>query len=483
MKATEHLNKVTILGLGKSGYAAARYLAAQGKHVIVSEGGQLKGDSIAWASELKLLGVEIETGGHSDKAIEQADLIITSPGIPPGSPVIKKAFALGKEVISDIELAYREGIAPIIAITGTNGKSTTTALISHILQSNGFNAPACGNIGTPVLDYLPAQTKDKTNNGNASSAQIVDYLVMEVSSYQLFYTKQFAPYIAIWLNLTPDHLDWHEGMPGYIAAKENIFANQNNFSLSKIKTAKAQKKPFAIVNFDDPTVISRPTKAALFPFSLIDKLSGKDPAAFLEDNWLCYRLDGKTERVCAIQDLPIIGEHNIENCLAAIAACAIIGLSAEQIAQSIKQFKALEHRLEYVATIDGVAIYNDSKATNPESSIKALQAFKEKIVLIAGGRDKGTSLDELSQIVANRAAAVILLGEAKERFANVLKQSAIESVYIVDSLEEAIDLGLKLKLGPLVLSPACASYDMFKNFEERGNVFKDIVAKHAAKVR
>ncbi len=477
----KHSTNITILGLGKSGYAAARYLAAQGKHVIVSEGGQLKGDSIAWANELKQLGVEIEIGGHSDSAIEQADLIITSPGIPPTSAVIKKAVALSKEVISDVELAYREGLAPIIAITGTNGKSTTTALVSHLLTSNGFNAPACGNIGTPVLEYLPATANSNGQKKDTQTGIAIDYLVMEVSSYQLYYTKHFAPYIAVWLNLTPDHLDWHEGMENYIAAKENVFANQNKFSPNNIKAPNAQRKPFAVVNFDDPTVISRQVKVHIFPFSLKNSLANQDPAAFVIDNWLCYRLDGKTERVCAISDLSIIGEHNVENALAAIAVAAIAGLSTQQIARSIKDFKALEHRLEYVDTIDGVDVYNDSKATNPESSIKALQAFKEKIVLIAGGRDKGTSLNELGENVLNNAAAVILLGEAKERFANALQQFGVKNIYIVDSMEEAIDLGLKLKLGPLVLSPACASYDMFNNFEERGNVFKDIVTKRRAK--
>ena len=314
---------------------------------------------------------------------------------------------------------------------------------------------------------------------------------MEVSSYQLFYTKYFAPHIAIWLNLTPDHLDWHEGMDNYIAAKEKIFANQ-------------KKDSFAILNLDDPIVSTRKIQSQLFPFSLKPtdasgrmKTGGASPvptnstgsqgsqeqAAFVLDDWLCYRFKGKTEQVCQISQLPIIGAHNLENILAAIAAVAIVGLSAKQIGEAIKEFKALEHRLEYVDTIDGVAFYNDSKATNPESTIKALQAFNEKIVLIAGGRDKGTDLSEFSKNVRNHAAAVILLGEAKERFEKAFKEAGMNNIYMVNSLVEAIDLGLKLKLGPLVLSPACASYDMFKNFEERGNVFKDIVRTKGAPVR
>jgi UDP-N-acetylmuramoylalanine--D-glutamate ligase len=473
MSIMRHLNKVTILGLGKSGYAAARYLAGKGVHVILSEYGQIKGENIALADELKQLGVEVESGGHSDKALEQAELIITSPGIAPDTAVIKKAYALGKDVISDVEFACTEGTIPIIAITGTNGKSTTTSLISHIFQSNGLIAPPCGNIGTPVLDYL-------SNNGNMSS--IPNYLIMEVSSYQLFYTKHFAPYISVWLNLTPDHLEWHKNMDAYIAAKENIFTHQDQFDTKKLQDAKALKQAYAVINVDDPIVASRKIKAKAFPFSQQSILEGADPAAFVLDNWLCYRLNGKVERVCAIDEMPIIGQHNIENALAAIAVSTICGLSTNQIAKAIKKFKALEHRLEYVDTIDGVAFYNDSKATNPESSIKALQAFKEKIVLIAGGRDKGTDLQEFSKTVRNQAVAVILLGEAKERFAQALKEANMANVYMVNSMEEAINLGLKLKLGPLVLSPACASYDMFKNFEDRGNVFKDIIHTKRAQV-
>ena len=494
---------VTILGLGKSGYAAAKYLKQQGADVLVSEKGQFKDDQLAWAEELKSLGVEIETGDHSQKAIEQADLIVTSPGIPPNSPVMQMAQQFGKEVICDIELAYRETSVPIIAVTGTNGKSTTTSLISHILEFNGMKAPACGNIGSPVMDYIcvDRRANDKTaipeepvgakfmspfeatkSDGSAASP---NYLVIEVSSYQLYYTNTFSPFIAIWLNLTPDHLDWHGSMEEYIAAKDKVFG----------------EKTIAILNMDDPIVAARinrcaPDKSAIsegpvgakfmspcFPFSLLSDLKSNDPAAFLLDGWLCYRQHGKVHRVIAENEMPIIGKHNIENALAAIAATAITGLSANQIGNAIKKFKALAHRLEYVGTIDGIACYNDSKATNPESSIKALQAFKEKIVLIAGGKDKGTDLAEFSAEVKNHTAAVILIGEAKERFEKAFKKAGVDNIHIADSLADAVDLGLKLKLGPLVLSPACASYDMFKNFEQRGDIFKDLIRARCSLVK
>ena len=491
---------VTILGLGKSGYAAAKYLKQQDANVLVSENGALKNDQAGWADELKQLGIEIETGGHSQKGIEQADLIITSPGIPPSSPVMQMAEKFGKEVICDIELAYRETSIPIIAITGTNGKSTTTALISHILEFNGLKAPSCGNIGSPVMDYVTSSGKitdilrrgglhapaDTTNTGGCNpplhkpddarspvGARLAepytppDFLIMEVSSYQLYYTKNFSPFVAIWLNLTPDHLDWHGTMEAYIAAKDRVLG----------------AKTTAILNMDDPIVALRPAKAKLFPFSLNSNLKDKDPAAFLSEDWLCYRLEGKIHRVCSISQMPVIGQHNVENALAAIAATVMAGLSAEQIGNAIKKFKALEHRLEYVDTVNGIACYNDSKATNPESVIKALQAFKEKIVLIAGGKDKGTDLSELSLNVRDKTAAVILLGEAKDRFEKAFKQAGVSNIHTVSSLEEAVNLGFKLKLGPLLLSPACASYDMFKNFEQRGDTFKNLIQKNCAQAK
>jgi UDP-N-acetylmuramoylalanine--D-glutamate ligase len=446
---------VTILGLGKSGYSAAKYLKQKGADVLISESGELKGDQIVLAEELKQLGIAVESGGHSDKAIEEAELVITSPGIPPTSPVIQKAENLKKEVICDIELAYRETKTPIIAITGTNGKSTTTALISHILEFNGLKAPSCGNIGSPVMDYVQEQSP-------------LNYLVMEVSSYQLYYTKSFSPFIAVWLNLTPDHLDWHGSMEAYIAAKDNILGANT----------------YAILNMDDPIVYVRPAKSKVLPFSLSSTLKDKDPAAFLDGNWLCYRMQGKVNKVCKTTELPIIGRHNMENALAAISASVLAGLSNTQISKGLKTFKALAHRLEYVDTIDGIACYNDSKATNPESAIKALQSFEEKIVLIAGGKDKGTDLVEFAENVRDKTVTVILIGEAKERFEKAFKKVGVSNIHTASSLAEAVDFGLKLKLGPLVLSPACASYDMFKNFEQRGDVFKDLVrAKQTEKAR
>jgi UDP-N-acetylmuramoylalanine--D-glutamate ligase len=440
--------KVTILGLGRSGIAAAQYLSARGANVFVSDSAAADTERQAQAAEVERLGCKVELGGHSDAAIEHGSFVLTSPGIAPHSAVIQKARSLGKEVISDVELAWRETKAPILAITGTNGKSTTCALLSFMLERTGRVAPACGNIGVPILSQLDRKP---------------DYLVVEVSSYQLDYTANFAPKIGVWLNFTPDHVDWHQGLENYKRAKQKLFANQ-------------QHSDYAVLSMDDPVVSQQITRAEIFPFSSQMNLDNMVQAAYVSNDFLAYRIRARNRIVCAVNELQILGQHNVENALAAISCCAILDVQPQEIETYIKEFKGLEHRLEYVATIDNVPYYNDSKATNPESAIKAIQSFPDKkIVLIAGGRDKATSLDEFVGAVRNHVAAVILLGEAKERFEKALREGGFNDVHVVANLEEAVDLGGKLKLGPVVLSPACASFDMFKDFENRGRVFKDIV--------
>ncbi|MBU6450535.1 MAG: UDP-N-acetylmuramoyl-L-alanine--D-glutamate ligase [Cyanobacteria bacterium REEB67] len=447
--------RITILGLGRSGLAAASYLAKRGAKVLISESTPREKVSDKFVAELKALGVEAEYGAHSERATAWPELILTSPGIPPYSEVIKRARSLGKEVISDIELAYRElkGKVPFIAITGTNGKSTTTSLISYMLERTGLKAPACGNIGRAILSLVDGSH--------------LDYLVVEVSSYQLEYSPTFAPEIALWLNLTPDHLDFHGGLDGYVDAKRSLFAHLPSSS-------------FAVFNMDDSVVASTPTNAEIFPFSLSTEAMASIQGAYLIDDFLCYSHNSRSRVVCNVADLKIIGKHNLENALAAISACCLAGLNEKQIEAGLISFTALEHRLEYVDTVDGVEFYNDSKATNTDSTIKALEAFPgKKVVLIAGGKDKGTSLNDLVQSVKKHAASVILLGEAKERIERALREVGFDEIYPVGTMEEAVQLGGKLKRGPVLLSPACASFDMFKDFEDRGRVFKDLVRARA----
>lgn len=450
--------RVTILGLGRSGLAAAAYLKRRGAQVVVSESQPQDKVDAKHLSELSKLGVEAEFGNHSDRALSTAEIILTSPGIKPKSDVITRARAFKREVISDVELAFREigTQVPFIAITGTNGKSTTTALISHILEKSGRIAPACGNIGVPILSLLDGPP--------------LDFLVVEVSSYQLEYCTSFAPQIGVWLNLTPDHLDWHGGLDPYIAAKRSMFSRMT-------------VENFAVYNFDDPVVAATPTAAEVFPFSQMPDGQEQMQGAYVNDGFLCYNYNARSRVVCHINDLRIIGHHNIENALAAISATCLSGLSQKEIETHLRTFKALEHRLEYVDTVDGVEFYNDSKATNTDSTIKALQSFPEKsMVLIAGGKDKGTPLEDLVRYIRKHAQAVILVGEAKDRFETALRSEKYEEVYPVASMEEAVRLGGTMKKGPVVLSPACASFDMFKDFEDRGRVFKDLVRQRAREV-
>jgi UDP-N-acetylmuramoylalanine--D-glutamate ligase len=452
--------KVTVLGLARSGTSAAEYLLKRGARVLVSERSQAEGDKVAEVERLKKLGAEVETGGHSEQAISQCDLIVVSPGIPPNAEVLTRAQNLGKEVVCDIEIAYRETQAaekriPMIGITGTNGKSTTCALTSHILESAGYVAPSCGNIGIPILDQLERNP---------------DFLVVEVSSFQLHYCPTFAPYIGVWLNLTPDHLEWHGSLEAYIADKQKMFNNQ-------------RVDQYAVMNVDDPIIAKFYPSSEVFPFSVESEQKKAIQAAFIQDDFLWYRLDGMTNMVCRRDELKIMGKHNLENALAAISITGLLRLSVDQIASGLKSFHALEHRLEFVATIDGVDFYNDSKATNPTSTIKALEAFgNRKIVLIAGGKDKGTPLDELVEAAHKHTTEVILLGEAKQRFHEAFEEKKYRNIHSVNSLEEAVELGRSLKRGPVVLSPACASFDMFKDYEDRGRVFKNLVNARLEKV-
>jgi UDP-N-acetylmuramoylalanine--D-glutamate ligase len=423
----------------------------------VSERNKPEGQKLAEVEELKSMGAHVETGEHSEKAISGADLIVTSPGIPPHAEVIQRAEKHGKEVISDIELAYREvgRELPIIGITGTNGKSTTCALTSWILENCELVAPACGNFGVPILDQLDEDP---------------DYLVAEVSSYQLHYCPTFAPIIGVWLNLTPDHLEWHGGLNNYIEDKQRMFLNQ-------------RESDYAVLNDDDPIVANFEPPSEIFPFSVNTDERSAIQAAYISDGYLCYRMDGMSNLVCSVDELKIIGKHNLENALAAISAAALLRLPHDKLQRALTTFTALEHRLEFVATISGVDFYNDSKATNPTSTIKALEAFGDrKVVLIAGGRDKGTPLTDLVQAVKKHVAEVILIGEAKQRFAEAFEQGGYRNVKSAGNLEEAIELGESLKKGPVVLSPACASFDMFKDYEDRGRVFKGLVRARLEKV-
>ena len=334
----------------------------------------------------------------------------------------------------------------MLVITGTNGKTTTTLLMSHIF-SQKFKAPSCGNVGTSPFDCL------KENP---------DYLIAEASSYQLNYSKELAPQIAIFTNLTPDHLAWHEGLEGYFEAKASIFKRMGENS-------------HAVLNFDDEKVkkLANDLKCNVHFFAL-----DKSELANIAKN--CYIDNGAIyygeEKIIDTKDVPIVGNHNLQNVMCCIIAAKIEGIDTKVISGGIKSFKAPAHRCELIRVLDDTAYYNDSKATNPEASIVAINSFEgKKVVLIAGGRDKNTSLDEFIKSVKNRISKVVLIGEATKRFMEELYNSGYTNIVHAQSLEEAIDLASLDKPDAVLLSPACASFDMFKNYEERGEAFRRYV--------
>ena len=438
--------KVLVLGLSKSGIAAAKFANKHGADVYLTEYNDIttkeQSDS---AKMLEDLGVHVEYGGHSDEFIKKSDIAVTSPGISPHSQIIKRVRAEQIPVISELELAYRECDIPFIIITGTNGKTTTTALTQHIL-SKKLKTEACGNIGTP-----PCLVADEN----------LDYFVCEASSFQLDMSTSLRPYIAVWTNFTPDHIDWHNGLENYFNAKARVFREP--------QTAK-----YCILNAKDPKLLefSKEVKGKVFMFG--ENLG--DNCCYRECGSIFFKNNGETEEIISTSDCPLIGEHNYQNIECAIICAKLTGIDNETIKNAIMEFKAPAHRLEKIAQKDGIIFYNDSKATNPEASIVAIDSFNNKnVVLIAGGRDKNTSLKEFCESVKKHITTVILIGEATDRFEQNLKQHGFTNIIKEASMEKAIDTSINLKPDVVLLSPACASFDMFNSYEHRGEVFREYV--------
>lgn len=482
---------VTVLGLSKSGAAVARYIQRRGGQVFLSETVPATPGNEALRQELQALGIEIEMGGHTAKVYSHSNLVVTSPGIPPTGSILEELKISGKEIISEVELAYREmqkpenhnakGPIPIIGITGTNGKSTTVSLISDLLTHGGLNAPACGNIGLPLLTVLDDACDHK---------KPLDALVAELSSFQLEFSPTLKTKIAVFTNLRPDHLDWHGSLDAYQNAKLKLFSGK-------------QSPDYAIVNADDPfskTIVAN-TQGNVLGFST--EQAATQPyahQAYLEGEKIVVAFQDKKPPVTLfnVRDLYLIGRHNYENMLASVSAALLMTIPPKQITETCLNFKGLEHRLEKVAPANSpLVFYNDSKATNPDSSISALKAFdRQKVVLIAGGYDKMTPLDEFVEEVKQHAHAVVLLGKARERFQAALVDGGFNHISLIETptdqaeaaLEAAIEQAMFLaqeskqpspanpsKPYPILFSPACASFDMFKNYEERGRAFKQAV--------
>lgn len=438
--------KVLVLGFSKSGIAAAKYLNRHGADVYITEYRAQKPEDAEKLNELEQLGISVEFGGHSDEFINESYLAVTSPGIPPHSEIMQKLNSLKIKVISEIELAASQTGKPFIAITGTNGKTTTTALTAHILSSE-YNAQPCGNYGKPPCDLI-----DDTS---------IDYFVCECSSFQLEYSNSFQPQISVWTNFTPDHIDWHQGLENYFEAKAKIFKG-------------AQAPAFSVLNAKDPKLFEFAKVADGEIFMFGDEVG--ENCCYVKNQSIFYKRNGKEEHIIDLKDTPLIGEHNYQNVECSVICAKLEGISNEHIKEAIMSFKVPEHRLEKVAEKDGIVFYNDSKATNPEASLVAINSFNnENVVLIAGGRDKNTDLKEFCDAINKHISTVVLIGEATQRFEENLRNNGFDNIVKENSMQDAIDKSISLNPDVVLLSPACASFDMFSGYEERGKVFKEYV--------
>ena len=439
--------RVLVVGLGKSGVASALFLKKHGARVTVSD--TKSPDQLR--EEIPILldhGIAVETGGHGERTFRGQDLIVVSPGVPLDAPPLVQARAAGEPVIGEIELAAQNLPGPIVAITGSNGKTTTTTLTGEILASGGFAVSVGGNIGTPAISLAERATKETI-------------IVLEVSSFQLETIQTFRPKVAVILNVTPDHLDRHRTFQTYVEAKARIFENQ-------------QSSDFTVLNEDDPTshTLGDRTRAQVFGFSRKRELQR---GAWVRDEKIFFRDEQSQREVMLVSEIPLKGAHNVENVLAGVCAGMLMGCDPTKIRDAVHNFKAVEHRLEYVATIKGIDYFNDSKATNVDATIKALESFPRNIHLILGGKDKGSDYTVLNDLLRERVKRVYTIGAAAEKIESHIKGAA--EIVHAETLENAIRRASAVaQPGDIVLlAPACASFDQFQSYNHRGRVFKEVV--------
>ncbi len=437
--------KVLVLGLSKSGIAAAKFAKKHGAVVYLTEGKDVSPENLYKVDELKNLGINVEYGAHSDEFINNADLVVTSPGIPPHSEIIQRIRKQNIPVISELELAYRECDIPFIIITGTNGKTTTTALTEHILARK-LNVKACGNIGQP-----PCNIADEN----------LDYFVCEASSFQLEMSTSLKPFISVWTNFTPDHIDWHQGLENYFRAKARVFL-------------KPQAPKYSVLNAKDERLLEFSKQAQGEVFMFAGNIGNN--CCYEENGEIIFKKGGIEEKIIKLSECPLLGEHNYQNIMCAIICAKLTGIDNATIKQAIIDFKAPAHRLEKITSKDGITYYNDSKATNPEAAIVAINSFNNvDVALIAGGRDKNTDLTEFCDSVKKHIKTVVLIGEATERFEENLKKNGFDNIIREKTMQSAIDKCIELHPDVVLLSPACASFDMFTGYEQRGDVFREYV--------
>jgi UDP-N-acetylmuramoylalanine--D-glutamate ligase len=433
--------RVTVVGAARSGIAAATLLLARGALVTLSDRRRM----VAEAEPLGARGVELELGGHRSETFRNADVIVTSPGVPSEHPLLSDARAHGIPVIGEIELASRWLKGRVIAITGTKGKSTTTALTGRILEQSGFRVTVGGNIGEPLCAQVDRSTPETLH-------------VVETSSFQLEGIDTFHPWISVMLNFSPDHLDRHPSVEAYGAAKARIFENQT-------------ARDWAVINADDPAVLdlARQARAAKRLFARRQRL----PAGIVIDGaWIAERGDGTLERLVPLSAIHLLGPHLVDDVMAAATVGAIVGVTTAAMTTAVDGFRGLEHAMELVAEYHGVRFVNDSKATNVESALRSIESFDTGVVPIVGGRFKGGDLRLLRAPTAARATAVVAIGEARALVRGALGD--LVPVHDADSIDEAVVTAFRLArpAGVVLLAPACASFDMFRDYAERGQRFK-----------
>ena len=440
--------RALVMGTGISGIGAAEVLLKQGWNVVLSD----VADRMDSKKKEKLtrMGVQLCFGPQQAELVNDIDKVVVSPAIPRENPAAAEALRRGIPLVGDIELAWEIAKAPILAITGTNGKTTATALLGDMIRFAGIPGEAAGNIGVSLCEAALRVPKE-------------GLIAAELSSFQLEFIDRFRPHGAAILNITPDHFERHHTMEEYVRVKSRIFENM---------------KPgdFILLNRNDAYTEALTEKAPI-PVYLFDSAGPVSEGACISEGKLRIRLEGKEIILCGTDELLLFGKHNWENCLAAAFLACVGGVSVESIRYALKHFRGLEHRIEFVRTVRGVKYYNDSKATNTDSAIKALESFEQPVILIAGGHDKQTSLEEFMGTVRKRTKHLILIGDSSERFAEEAKRAGITSLAAADTMEHAVQQAARDAIpGDIVLlSPACSSFDMYSCYEERGLDFKHIV--------
>jgi UDP-N-acetylmuramoylalanine--D-glutamate ligase len=448
--------EVLVVGAGKSGLAATRFLLARGAQVTLTdtknqdelESGIAPLREIARNSGRLVL----ELGGHRHKSFRNCDFVVVSPGVPLSLEEFDVSRTAGIPIMAEVELAYRNLKGKIIGITGSNGKTTTTTLVSQLLTGAGLGGHAAGNIGAPLIDFVSNSTSE-------------DVYVVELSSFQLEAVDTFRPFVGSILNLTPDHMDRYSGFEDYVAAKRRLFMNQ-------------KKTDYAVLNADDPRTAALAADVPSEPI-LFSRLKSVANGIFVRNGRAVYRGKADERDLFDVTVITLKGSHNLENVLAACAMAILAGAPSESLDESIRKFKGVEHRLEWVYELDGVQYYNDSKATNVDATVKSLEAFPGNILLIAGGRDKGGDFSVLRSPVRKRVKHLVLIGEAAEKIRKALRNDVEMSE--APTMQAAVSMCRRLaQPGDVVLlAPACASFDMFQDYEHRGRVFKDAVRVEA----